>query len=796
MKNSGGPNDAGNINVKSLKRQRLFLWGAVFLIGLILSSCFFLLVRDWEEQYAKEYFDSIATTQAFAIHSGLRQQQDIISSIARLKESSATITRETFRGFVDAALVNHQDIQALEWIPRVSQSERSSYEVQARLDGFEDFQFTELGSTGQLVVAADREEYFPVYFVEPYKGNEPALGFDLASNSVRVEALQQARDSGMMVTSGRISLVQGNTEEYGYLLFSPVFASSNIPVTLEDKRERLEGYALGVFFLGKTIERFLNKTSHSKIDIWLVDEEAKESKGLLYYYQAGREGASDKWNELAKQTQLDSFYWKIPVAMPGRSWSLIFKPAPEFFDGFYQWRSWIVFFASMFLTLIILAYLYRAERYTRVVEGRASLLAQEKMDSEARYQQLFDSSTDALFVMTVEWGGMLGTFVDVNAEACRCLGYRREELLGRNLLDVIRNDFIDDESHYVVQTLENGKYVYEAVAVAMDSSTFPVEVNMHPLRVGAHSLLIASVRDIAERRKVQESLQESESFFRQLADNIEEIVWVVSPDKMVFAYVSPAYEQIHGRSRAPLYQNTAGWLEYIHAEDRARIAKAMEEQFVSGVYDEEYRFLHADGEIRWLHDRGFVIRNELGEIYRVAGISQDITKRKVSEAEMFAAKESQMAKLSRAVEQAADAIMITDNEGIIEYVNPAFEATTGFQRYEVKGQRPSIVMSGRHKNSFYKRLWDTIASGEVYQDVIINRKKDGSLYYEEKTITPVKDGHGVITHFISSGKDITERMQTEERLHHLAYHDVLTDLPNRAMMMERISHAANQRREE
>jgi len=119
---------------------------------------------------------------------------------------------------------------------------------------------------------------------------------------------------------------------------------------------------------------------------------------------------------------------------------------------------------------------------------------------------------------------------------------------------------------------------------------------------------------------------------------------------------------------------------------------------------------------------------------------------------------AQMAKLSNALEQTADSVMITDNKGIIEYINPAFEDMTGFTREEAIGNKPSIVKSDKHDLFFYRQLWETILEGGVFSDVFINRRKDGTLYYEEKTITPLKDAQGNITHFISSGKDITERI--------------------------------------
>lgn len=162
-------------------------------------------------------------------------------------------------------------------------------------------------------------------------------------------------------------------------------------------------------------------------------------------------------------------------------------------------------------------------------------------------------------------------------------------------------------------------------------------------------------------------------------------------------------------------------------------------------------------------------------------LAMDISRRKKAQEKMLM--------LSSALEQTADIVLITDNSGIIEYVNPAFESTTGYSRSEVLGERPSMLSSGAHSAGFYQRLWQTVIAGEDFQDVIINKRKDGSLYYEEKTITPLKNEAGEIIKLVSTGKDITERMRAQERLRHMAHHDKLTGLPNRALFMERLNHA-------
>ena len=119
---------------------------------------------------------------------------------------------------------------------------------------------------------------------------------------------------------------------------------------------------------------------------------------------------------------------------------------------------------------------------------------------------------------------------------------------------------------------------------------------------------------------------------------------------------------------------------------------------------------------------------------------------------------------SAALQSAANAIVITDRQGVIQWVNRAFERLTGYSVAEVAGQTPRLLKSGRHEPGFYKEMWETILAGRVWQGELVNRRKDGSSYHEEMTVTPVRDGRGEITHFIAVKQDVSERKRAEEAL--------------------------------
>lgn len=139
----------------------------------------------------------------------------------------------------------------------------------------------------------------------------------------------------------------------------------------------------------------------------------------------------------------------------------------------------------------------------------------------------------------------------------------------------------------------------------------------------------------------------------------------------------------------------------------------------------------------------------------------------------------------QAIEQTNEMVRITDKDAIITYVNDAVISETGYTKEELIGQKSSIFKSGKQDESFYENLWDIVLSGNIYKNVIINKRKDGTLYHEEQTITPVFDEQNNLS-FVSTGHDISERIEVEKKLHTLATRDTLTGVYNRYSLNKEI----------
>jgi PAS domain S-box-containing protein len=157
-----------------------------------------------------------------------------------------------------------------------------------------------------------------------------------------------------------------------------------------------------------------------------------------------------------------------------------------------------------------------------------------------------------------------------------------------------------------------------------------------------------------------------------------------------------------------------------------------------------------------------VSRSELNQASLARAIRSAVSQHHIEKQRRDA--EDTLRRLYSAIEQSADMVLITDSSGVIEYVNPAFEEATGYSRAEIIGQTPRILKSGKQSPTMYRELWESIRAGKVFRGVLVNREKSGESYIAEKTITPVGNTEGQVTHFISNDKDITEQRRRRPRL--------------------------------
>ncbi|MCE3224574.1 MAG: putative Histidine kinase [Nitrospira sp.] len=275
----------------------------------------------------------------------------------------------------------------------------------------------------------------------------------------------------------------------------------------------------------------------------------------------------------------------------------------------------------------------------RDVDGRPLSMAGTVMDvtdykqtesdlraSEEKSRSVFESAIDGIIVMDDH-----GLIERVNPALLTLLGYEERELVGQHVTMLMPSPSRERHDHEITGDRGMVGSAREAQAMRKDGTVLDVHLSVSEMLVGSSRKYTGMLRDISERTRMEAALRESEERFRQLAEHIDAVFWLTSADKHEILYVSPGFETIWGRSRTALYADPSLRLNSVHPEDRERVGLAVACQSYL-PYDEEYRIITPSGGLRWIRDRGFPVKDQNGFVYRLAGISVDITAAKEMEA--------------------------------------------------------------------------------------------------------------------------------------------------------------------
>ncbi|MBK8051407.1 MAG: PAS domain S-box protein [Anaerolineales bacterium] len=267
----------------------------------------------------------------------------------------------------------------------------------------------------------------------------------------------------------------------------------------------------------------------------------------------------------------------------------------------------------------------------------------------------------------------------------------------------------------------------------------------------------AVIRNVTDRVLMETALRESESHYRAIVELPFAQICRWLPDTTL-TYVNDAYARAYGSSPQALVGTR--WIRFVPEEARNDVMRTYQELMrTPHIYTYEHQVVESDGNTHWILWTDYPIVDNTGLVVEFQSLGQDITERRLAEQRLYM--------LSRAIDQSPASIVITNADGVIEYVNLTFEEVTGYSAAEAIGQNPSILKSGEAPEEDYRHLWATITSGQEWRGVFHNRRKNGELFWENATISPVFDESGRIVHYLAVKEDVTAKKNAEAALRKL-----------------------------
>lgn len=376
--------------------------------------------------------------------------------------------------------------------------------------------------------------------------------------------------------------------------------------------------------------------------------------------------------------------------------------------------------------------------------------------SEERFRTLLDNVSN----ISVQGYAPDGTVRYWNKASEKLYQYSREEAMGQNLLDlIIPEEMREGVKEAIDQMIAEGKGhpAEELLLKKKDGSKVSVYSNHSIIQIpNKEKELFCIDIDLTARKEAEERLTRERKLLRLLIDNIPATIYIKDAEcRKIIANTADlenigvlSENEVIGKTDLEIYQDETGQLRY---NDDLQVIETGRP-----IINKEELVTRRDGNQRWLLTTKIPFTNEEGQTIGLIGIGLDITDLKLSHDKIL--------KLSKGIEQSPVSIEITDVNGIIEYVNPQFCNITGFEPEEVIGQHARILRSDQMPRHTYDDLWETLQAGNVWHKELLNKRKDGSLFWESVTLTSIKNEKGKITNFIAIKENITERKQMEAEL--------------------------------
>ena len=733
-------------------------WLPWFILATALSVTFLLWEneRHSADQKLQAEFNSRVRETKISIEHRMLAYTQVLRGLAGLFSHDNNVTRLQFHNYFDRLNLdnNYPGIQGVAFLRIVPLAQKDRHIAAIRKEGYPEYAIKPEGM---------REIYTPVIYIEPFSGrNLRAFGHDPYSDPIRRSAMERARDTNHATISGKVKLVQETNPngQAGFMMYLPIYKNGAPHNTLNERRTNLIGWVSAPFRMGDLMSGLLNPES-SFIDFEIYDSEVMSANTLMYDSDdnpGSRPGARFQYINL------------IPIA--DHIWTLATRSNPSFEERMEDDDPQVTIYTGISASLLLtwLTWLLVSSR-ARALKA-AYEMNRELVDSEKKFRSVFESASDGIFLQDATG------FIDCNEKGASMYGLSRAAVIGCSPADLAPEKQPDGRlsadvaAEKITAVLSGEPQQFEWRSLHANGTSFDVEITLNRIELGGSACLQAVVRDITERKRTEVKLQLAANVFTHVHEGIA----ITDPEGTILD-VNETFSIITG------YRHD----EAVGRNPRILSSGRQGKAFYVAMWRDLVEKGNWSGEIWNRHKNGneyaealtiSAVRDANGNTQQYVALFSDITGRR---------KREESLRLAATVFETVDhAVVITDTENKIITVNPAFTSITGYTQDEVIGKNPHLLSSGKHPPEFYQELWGTLTATGSWHGEVWNRRKLGDIYVEQLSIRMVRDEQGQATHHVGTFSDISTRKAAEEKVQHMAHYDLLTDLPNRTLITDRL----------
>lgn len=375
---------------KNPQKKYSFIPFIIIFMGLLVSLFIFIWLRINLQSNTKTEFYELSEEKVELIEQTIKRKIFIMESVRAFYNASDYVSHEEFTIYTEPYISDSKNIQALIWIPRVFQSERNKYELQAKEDGMENFQITEKSAGKEIKKASVKKEYFPLYYIEPYKGNEISQGFDISSDPLLLKSMEKASDENKAIATIPVSPICQNFKKSTFLILLPLYDKEKVISGKGKLREHLTGFILGIFTLENMFKEVINSFESKYAEIEVYDETEKNSSRLIYI-------SPKTSNTVTEDKSKNRIIYSKTIIFGERHWKIICYPTENFLKNHKSWTPWWVLIIGLLLNALLATYLFivseNNEKLQKEIYERKKAEEEVRILNEGLEERIFERTS-------------------------------------------------------------------------------------------------------------------------------------------------------------------------------------------------------------------------------------------------------------------------------------------------------------------------------------------------------------------------------------------------------------------